>query len=332
MSSERSASSPAASSRRRLGEMLLDNGMLTAEQLERALAEQTARRQPLGQTLLQLGYVTDEVMRRALGTQLGVPYIDLDNVIVDRSLARSIAPEFALEHLVLPVAQIGPTLTVAMDDPTATAVIDELSRLTGSSIIAVTSSAVAIRRTLKRMYDTAPETGAEAPLTRSSPRAAVDPGVAGDLDHFTRSAQDPQRGRYAYAALVGLRTADFASLQAAMAAGLPYETLDRLVLNVPIGEGRLHEAVGLSPASARTRQREGRLSPEESDRLLRAAYVCGLALQLFKHDPGLTAAWLTSRQPSLGGAVPLALAETSLGTREVEAIIRRLRFVSMVEG
>src|SRR5690606_9379092 len=56
---------------RRLGEILVAGGAVTAEQLAHALAEQPKRQLPLGQTLLALGYTTDEVMRQALSSQLG---------------------------------------------------------------------------------------------------------------------------------------------------------------------------------------------------------------------------------------------------------------------
>ncbi len=68
--------------------------------------------------LVKLGFVTDEAMRVALSSQLGVPFIDLDKVVIDRALARLVNRAFARRHLLLPVAQSGRTLTIAMDDPT----------------------------------------------------------------------------------------------------------------------------------------------------------------------------------------------------------------------
>lgn len=314
--------------RKRLGEILVESGTITASQLERALTEQTLRRQPLGQTLLELGFVTDEVMRRALGSQLGVPYIDLDNVIVDRSLARAIDRDFAVEHLVLPVAQIGPSLTVAMDDPTAAAVIDELARLTGSSVIAVTSSAVAIRRTLKRMYDEGVP-APEGPTVRSRPTGSDESGVSDDMESFRRALADPRRSRLAYGALLGLHETEFAPMHEALGQGLPSDAVDRLVLNTGVPEVRVLEVIGVTPTDWRTRRSTGRLSPEESDRLLRLAHLCSLSLQLFQVDPGLASAWLLSRQPSLDGAEPLGLARTEFGAREVEGAVRRLRFAAL---
>ncbi|HET9371331.1 MAG TPA: antitoxin Xre-like helix-turn-helix domain-containing protein [Vicinamibacterales bacterium] len=316
---------PGPQGRKRLGELLVASEAITTEQLDQALTAQKTSKLPLGQALLKLGFVTDEVMRRALGTQLGIPYLDLDNVVVDRALSRSVPQEFATEHLVLPIAQFGPTLTVAMDDPTAGNVVDELGQLTGSSIIVVTSSALAIRKALRRLYDDAATRGTAALASRlTRNRGESDAGAAGDIAHFRSMLGHPETTRLAYAALVGLRPASFQALNQSLEEGLPYETLERLVINSGLPEDRVLEMVSIPRGGVLRRKQEGRLSSEESDRLLRAAYICGLALELFRDDRGLAAAWLMSRQPSLEGAKPATLAQTSLGAREVEATIRRL--------
>src|SRR6185436_2445252 len=165
---------PSSEGRRsKLGEILMENGAITAAQLEHALAEQSTLKLPLGQILLKLDYVTDETMRQALGLQLNVPYLDLENVMIDRGLARVINATFAKRHSLLPVATVGRTLTVAMDDPTATAVVQDLNRLTGFSVTVVTSSSRAIQRAFRRLYDDVPDTAegarsdGERPVVRS---------------------------------------------------------------------------------------------------------------------------------------------------------------------
>ena len=138
--------------RSRLGEILLENGALTRAQLDDALAQQRSMRLPIGQVLRKLEYVTDEVMRQALGVQLGVPYIDLDSVTIDRSLARIVNRTYARRHALVPIARNGRTLTVAMDDPTAKTVADELTRLTTYTITIVTASSLAIQRAQRSLY------------------------------------------------------------------------------------------------------------------------------------------------------------------------------------
>lgn len=147
----------APAERCRLGEILLANHAITAQQLEHALAQQGSLNLPLGAVLVKLDYVTDDTMRQALSRQLNVPFIDLETVTIDRQLAHVINRSYARRYSVLPIAQVSRTLTVAMDDPTDGTVIDELMRLTGFGITVVTSSSRAIRRAFQRLYDEAPE-------------------------------------------------------------------------------------------------------------------------------------------------------------------------------
>jgi type IV pilus assembly protein PilB len=137
----------------RLGELLVASGAISRDQLNNALAKQHTQKLPLGQLLVKLGYVTDDTMRLALSSQLGVPFIDLNKVIIDRSLARSVNRAFARKHLLLPVAQAGRTLTIAMDDPTKAGVVEDIARMTGQTIAVVTSSSRGIQRALQRLYD-----------------------------------------------------------------------------------------------------------------------------------------------------------------------------------
>ncbi len=155
--------------RSRLGEILLQNGSITQSQLAHALEEQARLKLPIGQALLKLNYVTDETMRQALGLQLNVPYLDLDNVVIDRTLAGLVDRNFARTHVLMPVAKIGSTLTVAMFDPTATSVVDELAEMTGFRINAVTSSGKAILGAFRRIY----EEEAQPTPPSGSPRPAI---------------------------------------------------------------------------------------------------------------------------------------------------------------
>jgi len=146
-------------------------GAVTAEQLERALAEQPRLQLPLGQTLLHLGYTTDEVMRQALSSQLGVPYIDLQNVIIDRSLGDLLDRDFARQHALFPVARIGKTLTIAMDDPTQTAVVEELAATTQHTVTVVTRRSATSRASWCTVTSL-PGTGRTSSASSSTPCSA----------------------------------------------------------------------------------------------------------------------------------------------------------------
>ncbi|HEU5263887.1 MAG TPA: hypothetical protein VFU34_04565, partial [Gaiellaceae bacterium] len=136
----------------RLGELLVRTNALTAEQLAIALAEQRRCKQSLGEVALQLKYVTEAQLRHALCLQLHISFFDLDTIAPDISLRALINPRFAKTHLVVPVARVGRTLVVAMDDPTRPALIDDLKSSTGLDIEVITSTTASIRRTLARVY------------------------------------------------------------------------------------------------------------------------------------------------------------------------------------
>jgi putative toxin-antitoxin system antitoxin component (TIGR02293 family) len=324
-------SSPSPAERRRLGEILVAGGAVTPSQLEHALREQASLRLPLGETLLKLGYTTDPTMRQALSSQLGVPYIDLQNVIIDRSLAGLIDRAFAREHALFPVARIGTALTIAMDDPTATSVVQELAARTGHAVTVVTSSAEAIQRALARLYET-PPAGRTAPAPAGPPgepaarATATDTGAPSDpTATFTVVAQHSAPGRHSYVALLGLLTFDLADLLRSVEGGFAYRVFDRFVQETGLDPERAADFADLSRRTLADRREEGRFTRDESDRLVRAARIFGAALVLFGGDRGTAAAWLMSGQPALGGSVPIELARTDLGAREVEMAIGRLR-------
>jgi type IV pilus assembly protein PilB len=189
--------------RSRLGEILVRNGSISQSQLDHALAQQKELKLPLGKTLLKLNYLSDEAMRQALSLQLNVPYIDLEKVVVDRSLGKVIARSYARKHSLLPVAQIGRTLTVAMDDPTAAAVIEELARLTNHTITIVTASSKAIQQSMRRLYEVEiePPEVVLAPSAKShAPEATRSPSLE---SHAGKRVDDPLHQIIAHALEIG---------------------------------------------------------------------------------------------------------------------------------
>lgn len=308
-----------APDRPRLGEILVAGGAITAAQLEHALTEQATFQLPLGQTLLKLGYTTDETMRQALSSQLGVPYIDLQNVIIDRSLAELLDRDYARRHALFPVARIGKALTVAMDDPTAAAVVDELARVTGHAITVVTSSAEAIQRALVRLYDKGGSAAGPSPVPAPSAAAPVRPVPAGG-----RPAQVMPAPGHGYVALLGLMTFELPALLRSIEGGLAFRAFDAFVEQTGFPEERAAEFADIARRALSERRAEGRFTRDESDRLVRAARIFGGALRLFNGDRTTASAWLMSGQPALGGSVPFELARTDLGAREVESVLSTL--------
>jgi type IV pilus assembly protein PilB len=171
----------AANKRPKLGEVLVRNGSLTADQLQHALTQQIKLKLPIGQLLVRLNYLTDETMRQALGAQLNVPFVDLDRTTIEPTLKRIINRSYARRGSLVPVASVGQSLTVCMDDPTNQAIIEELHRSTGYVVTVVTASHDAIERAFARLY--------------GSPADTVPP-VEGSLDLITEDEAVGGKSRY----------------------------------------------------------------------------------------------------------------------------------------
>ena len=144
-----------------------------------------------------------------------------------------------------------------------------------------------------------------------------------DLDRF-RVARRGNAGAHAYVLLLGLETFDLRKLLQTIENGLPFRCYERLSRNTGIPTDRLLELVDIPRRTLLRRKHEGRFSPNESDRLLRAARLFGKALDLFEGDRQAVLDWLSTRQTAIGGAVPLDLARSETGAREVEAVLGRL--------
>ncbi len=142
-----------------LGEILMRQGLITEEQLKIALSEHKKRGLRLGETLLKLKLVTEEAMREALCLQLNIPYINLEKISIDRNLAKLVNKNYAKKHSIVPIAKIGSSITLAMNDPTEVSVINELQSFAGSTINVVTSSFASIKKAYTRIYEEEPDMG-----------------------------------------------------------------------------------------------------------------------------------------------------------------------------
>lgn len=129
--------------------------------------------------------------------------------------------------------------------------------------------------------------------------------------------------RYA-TVLLGLRKTGALSLAAAVRSGLAYRSLDRFAREIDLPLGELSELIQIPSRTLVRRKSEGRLHPEESDRLLRVSRIFGLAIDLFEGDRAAALHWLSIAQHALGNETPMALIQTDVGAREVESLIGRL--------
>jgi type IV pilus assembly protein PilB len=120
--------------RMRLGETLIKEGVVSEEQLTRALSEQQSCDKKLGEVLVDSGVVSNQAMLRILAHQLEIPYCDLRHGLIDFSLLGMIGAEEAKRLKAIPMFMVNDTLTVAMAEPQSLPKIDRLQQLTGCKI------------------------------------------------------------------------------------------------------------------------------------------------------------------------------------------------------
>jgi type IV pilus assembly protein PilB len=118
----------------RIGEVLVEEGIVTEETLSDVLAEQKGTGKRLGEMLVEQGLVTNEELLTVLGDRLGVRHCILRKGLADPALLGSIGEEEARRLKVIPMFKVHDTMTVAMAEPQSLPTVDRLRQLTGSSI------------------------------------------------------------------------------------------------------------------------------------------------------------------------------------------------------
>jgi type IV pilus assembly protein PilB len=139
---------------RRLGDLLVAEGLITEGQLRQALSDQKGKTDKLGTVLVGLGFITEEQLIGFLSRQYGIPSITLGNLDIDAETLRLVPPHIAKKYEVLPVKRIGGTLTLAMSDPTNVFALDDVAFMTNLQILPVVAPQAAIRRALDKNYET----------------------------------------------------------------------------------------------------------------------------------------------------------------------------------
>jgi len=141
----------------RIGELLVREKMLSLQQLHQAQEEAKRTGKRLGATLSRLGYVKDQELTQFVAKQYSLPSINLSEIEIDASVLKLVPREICEKHQVIPVRRNGPTLIVAMADPSNIFAIDELKFLTQYNIEPVVASENALESALSRYYDKGPD-------------------------------------------------------------------------------------------------------------------------------------------------------------------------------
>lgn len=135
-----------------LGKLLLDEQLITRRQLDKAMAQVQRSGAELPKVLIEQGYVSQKDVVEALGRQMGVPFVDLEEALIDPDLGRLIPDHLAKRYHVFPVAQVDNRLTLAMVDPLNVIALDDIRLVTGFDIEPVIATEEAISRALDGQF------------------------------------------------------------------------------------------------------------------------------------------------------------------------------------
>lgn len=137
---------------KRLGEVLLERGVINKKALDQSLAHQKEHGGLLGQILIQLGHVTEEEIALALTAQYGFPYLPLDNYEIDNGLTVLIPERIARQYCLIPIDRIGNALTLAMADPSNVQAIEDIEILTKCVVQTFVSTPSDVTRAIDKHY------------------------------------------------------------------------------------------------------------------------------------------------------------------------------------
>lgn len=139
---------------KRLGNLLLESGLITEEQLEYVLEVQKTTDKKIGEIFVEEGIISEDEVIEMLEFQFGIPHIDLNKHLIDSEVPRLISEKMARRYTLIPVKQDGKRLIVAMSDPLNIFAIDDIKIATGLEVVPVIATNQGILDAIDQYYET----------------------------------------------------------------------------------------------------------------------------------------------------------------------------------
>ena len=138
--------------RKRLGDIVVDEGAISPKQLSEALEKQRGSSKKLGDILVDMKLVSSEEILKILGEQMGIPYISMSRAVVDKEAILSLKREVAERFNVIPISKNGGVLHVAMDDPLDIFAIDAIEEASGFEVSQSIANGNEVRTAIEKYY------------------------------------------------------------------------------------------------------------------------------------------------------------------------------------
>jgi type IV pilus assembly protein PilB len=137
---------------KQLGELLLERGVITAPQLEKALKFQKEKGGLIGQILVMLGYAKEEEIAQALTVQYGFPYLPLESYEMNPEAVRLIPETVARQYNLIAIDKIGELLTIAMSNPLNSQAVEDVEMVTKCQVQVFVSTMTDVSNAIQKYY------------------------------------------------------------------------------------------------------------------------------------------------------------------------------------
>jgi type IV pilus assembly protein PilB len=136
----------------RMGELLVNSGMVTKDQMDYALKIQRETKQKLGEVLIREGILTERQILEVLEFQLGFPVVNLFEVVIDAPVLKLVPESIARKYVVIPLDRTKDKIKVAMNDPLNYDAIEEIRMSTGLTVLPFIASKMEIEQAISKYY------------------------------------------------------------------------------------------------------------------------------------------------------------------------------------
>ena len=165
----------------RLGEILVEKGIITPQELEAAVKKQQETKELIGVVLVNMGLITDRKLLQVLGEQQGIHFMDLKGAKIDQKAIELVPAKFAWHYKIMPIKLEGNVLTIAIANPFDMWPIDDLETNLGYRVDKVLATGQDIAEAIKKFYGVGADTVER--ILAGEPRKAVDARTAERKDN-----------------------------------------------------------------------------------------------------------------------------------------------------
>ncbi len=137
---------------KQLGELLIERGVISHDQLNLAIKYQKEHGGLLGEVLVELKFATEKDIAQALTCQYGFPYLPLSNYEIDQEVLNSVPEHICRQYCLVPIDKIGKSLTIAMANPLNFQAAEDVELISGCLVQSFVSTSSEIKQAIEKYY------------------------------------------------------------------------------------------------------------------------------------------------------------------------------------